>query len=483
MKQERRRTRSLALWLQNFYTVVMNFPAIARLSFYLFIAATSAIAAQAPDKVVVLKAARLFDGKSKALVQNGVVIVQANKIVDAGSNLPAPPNAQVVDLGDATLSPGFMDGHTHLTLDFSGNYNERRLKEVGLNVAEQAIAATNYARATVEAGFTTVRDLGSRFVGSKEFVDGALRKSLNKGMIVGPRMLVATSGIGATGGHFDPTSGFRDMLFGREPDSSDGIADGPDAIRKAVRFEVKNGADVIKGAVSGGVLSLADEVDTPQLTPAEMAALVDESHRLRKKVAVHCHCDQVAKEAIEAGVDSIEHGSFMKPETLTLMKNKGTYLTPTLMATEWIMSKIDNYPPALQAKAKAAAAARSDMFRNAVKMGIKISFGTDAAVFPHGQNAKEFKLMVDLGMTPIDALKCATVSDAELLGIAQEVGTLEKGKLADVIAMPSDPTSDITATERVSFVMKEGKIVRSGPPIVQAAAESTENPHIAFPVD
>ena len=444
-----------------------------------FAFAICAITTQATDKVVVLKAARLFDGKSKSLVQNGVVIVQGAKIVDAGSNLPAPADAQVIDLGDTTLSPGFMDGHTHLTLDFSGNYNERRLRELDLNVSEQAIIATRYARATVEAGFTTVRDLGSRFVGSKEFVDVALRNSINKGVIVGPRMLVATFGIGATGGHFDPTSGFRDMLFGREPGFSEGIADGPDAIRQAVRFEVKNGADVIKAAVSGGVLSLADEVDTPQLTPAEMAALVDETHRLRKKVAVHCHGDQAAKEAIEAGVDSIEHGSFMKPETLTLMKNKGTYLTPTLMATEWIMGKIDNYPPALQAKAKAAGAARSDMFRNAVKMGVKISFGTDAAVFPHGQNAKEFKLMVDLGMQPIDALKAATGNAADLFGIAQKTGTLDKGKLADVIVMPGDPTADITATERVSFVMKEGKIIRNGPPSSQPVAVSAdENPEI-----
>ena len=444
-----------------------------------FAFAICAITTQATDKVVVLKAARLFDGKSKSLVQNGVVIVQGAKIVDAGSNLPAPADAQVIDLGDTTLSPGFMDGHTHLTLDFSGNYNERRLRELDLNVSEQAIIATRYARATVEAGFTTVRDLGSRFVGSKEFVDVALRNSINKGVIVGPRMLVATFGIGATGGHFDPTSGFRDMLFGREPGFSEGIADGPDAIRQAVRFEVKNGADVIKAAVSGGVLSLADEVDTPQLTPAEMAALVDETHRLRKKVAVHCHGDQAAKEAIEAGVDSIEHGSFMKPETLTLMKNKGTYLTPTLMATEWIMGKIDNYPPALQAKAKAAGAARSDMFRNAVKMGVKISFGTDAAVFPHGQNAKEFKLMVDLGMQPIDALKAATGNAADLFGIAQKTGTLEKGKLADVIVMPGDPTADITTTERVSFVMKEGKIIRNGPPSSQPVAVSAdENPEI-----
>ncbi len=446
----------------------------SRLSFTILVLISCAISIHAADKVIVLKAARLFDGKSKTLAQNGVVIVQGNKIVDAGSNLPAPTDAQVIDLGDATLSPGFMDGHTHLTLDFSGNYNERRLKEVDLNVSEQAILATRYARATVEAGFTTVRDLGSRFVGSKEFVDVALRNSINKGVIVGPRMLVATYGIGATGGHFDPTSGFRDMLFGHEPDFSQGIADGPDAIRKAVRFEVKNGADVIKAAVSGGVLSLADEVDTPQLTPAEMAALVDESHRLRKKVAVHCHGDQAAKEAIEAGVDSIEHGSFMKPDTLTLMKNKGTYLTPTLMATEWITSKIDNYPPALQAKAKAAAAARSDMFRNAVKMSIKVSFGTDAAVFPHGQNAKEFKLMVDLGMQPIDALKTATGNAADLFGIAQKAGTLEKGKFADVIAMPRDPTADITATERVSFVMKEGKIIRNGPPSAPPVAVSPD---------
>ena len=441
------------------------------------------VAAQAADQIIVLKAERMFDGKSKTLVQNGVVIVDGNAIVDVGSNLPAPSGAQVIDLGDATLAPGFMDAHTHLTLDYSGDYNVRRLHELDLNVSEQAIRATIFARATVEAGFTTVRDLGSRFVGSREFVDVALRNSINKGVIVGPRMLVATKGIGATGGHFDPTSGFRDFLFGREPDYSDGIADGPEEIRKAVRFEVKNGADVIKGAVSGGVLSLADEVDTPQLTPAEMAALVDESHRLRKKVAVHCHGDQAAREAIEAGVDSIEHGSFMKPETLTRMKNKGTFLTPTLMATEWIMSKLDNYPPALQAKAKAAGAARSDMFRNAVKLGVKISFGTDAAVFPHGQNAKEFKLMVDLGMTPIDALKSATANDAELLGIAQKVGTLEKGKLADIIAMPGDPASDITATERVFFVMKEGKIVRNGPPIVSTDAKPKEPSDVVAPVD
>ncbi|MEY2519663.1 MAG: hypothetical protein QOF24_1422 [Verrucomicrobiota bacterium] len=421
---------------------------------------SSAVCAHAADEINVLKAARLFDGKAKALVPNGVVIVQGDKIVDAGSSLPIPQGARVIDLGDATLSPGFMDAHTHLTFDFTGNFNERRLKLLDTNVSELAFLTIPNARATIEAGFTTVRDLGSRFEGSHDFVDVALRNAIARGVFVGPRMLVATYGIGATGGHFDGTAGFRDFLFGHEPDYSEGIADGPDAIRKAVRFQVKNGADVIKAAVSGGVLSLTDEVDTPQFTAPEMAALVDETHRLRKKIAVHCHGDQAAKEAIEAGVDSIEHGSFLKPETLQLMKSKGTYLVPTLMASEWIMSKIDAYPPALQAKARAATAARSEMFRNAVKFGVKIGLGTDAAVFPHGQNAKEFKLMVDLGLPPIEALRAATSADADLLGISQKVGTLEKGKLADIVAIPGDPTTDITATERVSFVMKEGKIVK-----------------------
>jgi imidazolonepropionase-like amidohydrolase len=434
---------------------------LCRFLFAVCILAISAHAADPGGNMMVLKAARMFDGKGKTLVTNAIVIIQGDKITDAGSNLAIPQGAQVIDLGDATLSPGFMDAHTHLTADFAGNYNDRRLKEIDLNVSEQAITATTFARVTVEAGFTTVRDLGSRFVGSKEFVDVALRNSINHGVVPGPRMLVATYGIGATGGHFDATAGFRDMLFGHEPDYSEGIADGPDAIRKAVRFEIKNGADVIKAAVSGGVLSLTDEVDTPQFTPAEIAALVDETHRLRKKIAVHCHGDQAAKDAIEAGVDSIEHGSFLKPETLQLMKTKGTYLVPTLMATEWVLSKLSSYPAVLHEKGKAAGAARTEMFRNAVKMGVKIGFGTDAAVYPHGMNAKEFKLMVDLGMPPIEALRSATAVDAELLGVSAKVGTLEKGKLADIVAMPGDPTTDITVTERVSFVMKDGKIVKN----------------------
>ncbi len=418
--------------------------------------AVAAAAQEKPGSVIALKATRLFDGKSNALVQNGVVVVQDGKIIDAGADVAIPEGARVIDLGDATLSPGFIDAHTHLTSDFSRPYNERRLGELETEVPLAAYEAIPFAERTLKAGFTTVRDLGS-----KAFLDVALRDAIAKGLVLGPRVLAATKGIGATGGHFDDSNGYRDRLFGPEPDYTDGIADGPEAIRKAVRYEIKNGADVIKAAVSGGVLSMKDEVDVPQFTPEEIAMLVNETHRLRKKVAVHCHGDAAAKDAINAGVDSIEHGSFLKKDTLALMKAKGTYLVPTLEATEYIMGKIGAYPAQIQEKAKAAAAARSEMFRNAVQLGVKIAFGTDAGVFPHGENAKEFALMTGLGMQPIDALRSATSVAADLLGIGATTGTLEKGKIADIIALPGDPTSDITATERVFFVMKQGAIVKN----------------------
>ncbi len=446
-----------------------------------FLIALTTTALAQTNTTIALKAARMFDGKAKALVTNAVVIIQGDKIVDAGSGIAIPQGAQVIDLGEATLSPGFIDAHTHLTDDFT-DFNKRRIQELQLNVSELALNSVPRARATLDAGFTTVRDVGSRATNSHDCMDVALRNAINRGIVPGPRMLVATHGIGATGGHFDPMSGFRDFLFGREPDWTDGIADGPDEIRKAVRQEVKNGADVIKAAVSGGVLSMADEVDTPQFTPPEIAALIDESHRLRKKVAVHCHGDQAGHDAIMAGVDSIEHGSFLKPETLTLMKSKGTFLTPTLMASEYIMGKISAYPPVLQAKAKAAYDARSEMFRNAVRIGVKISFGTDSGVFPHGQNAKEFKLMADLGLAPIECLRAATANAADLLGRAAQIGTLEKGKLADIIAIAGDPTQDITTTERVSFVMKDGKIFRNGgapTPVASASSRTAEQPTAA----
>jgi imidazolonepropionase-like amidohydrolase len=403
--------------------------------------------------VTALKAARLFDGKSDALIQHGVVLVQGQKILAAGEKLDIPDEANVIDLGDATLSPGFIDAHTHLTGEYNDDWNRAFVNRFRREVAEHAIGATVNARALIEAGFTTVRDLGS-----SDLIDVGLRNSIARSLVPGPRMLVAVHSIGSRGGHAD-VSGIRHDLL-KEEGPAEGIAHGPADLREAVRYQVKHGADVIKFCASGGVLSLADEVDTPQLTPQEMAALVDEAHRLRKKVAAHCHGDKAAREAIMAGVDSIEHGSFLTEETLSLMKEKGTYLVPTLLAGEWTGGRADKFPPEIAAKARAALEARSVMFRAAVRLGVKIGFGTDSAVSPHGVNALEFALMTRLGMPAIGALKAATSADAELLGIAAKVGTLEAGKLADVIAMPGDPTADITATQRVNFVMKEGKIFK-----------------------
>jgi imidazolonepropionase-like amidohydrolase len=403
--------------------------------------------------VTALKAARMFDGKSDALVEHGVVLVQGQKILAAGPSLSVPEGAKVIDLGDATLAPGFIDAHTHLTGEYNEDWNRAFVNRFRREVAEHAIGAVVNARALIDAGFTTVRDLGS-----SDLIDVGLRNSIARGLVPGPRMLVAVHAIGSRGGHAD-VSGIRHDLL-KEDGPAQGIARGPDDVREAVRYQVKYGADVIKFCASGGVLSLADEVDTPQLTPQEMAALVDEAHRLRKKVAAHCHGDKAAREAIMAGVDSIEHGSFLSEETLSLMKEKGTYLVPTLLAGEWTGGRADKFPPEIAAKAKAALAARSTMFRAAVRLGVKIGFGTDSAVAPHGVNAIEFSLMTSLGMPAIEALKAATSVDAELLGIAAKVGSLEAGKLADVIAMPHDPTVDITETRRVLFVMKEGKILK-----------------------
>jgi imidazolonepropionase-like amidohydrolase len=383
-----------------------------------------------------------------------VVLVQGTKIVAVGTDLSLPPGAEVIDLGDATLSPGFIDAHTHLTGESTDDWKQGFVDQFRRELAEKAIESTVHARKVLEAGFTTVRD-----VGSEDLLDVGLRNAIARGLVPGPRMLVSVHGLGARGGHADET-GLRHDLLVRELGPAEGIAHGPAGFREAVRYQVKYGADVIKFCASGGVLSLADEVDTPQLTPEEMNALVDEAHRLRKKAAAHCHGDRAAREAILAGVDSIEHGSFLGEETLALMKARGTFLVPTLLAADWIGGKLEKYPPEIAAKARAALAARSEMFRTAVRLEVRIGFGTDSAVSPHGINAREFVLMTGLGMSPVDALKSATSVDAELLGIAAKVGTLEPGKIADVIAMPGDPTADITATERVFFVMKEGKTMK-----------------------
>jgi imidazolonepropionase-like amidohydrolase len=416
---------------------------------------SSLLAQDSKPAVTVLRAARLFDGKADELVKDGVVIVEGTTISAVGSGLKVPDGAKVIDLGDATLAPGFIDAHTHLSGEMSDDWNRDFVDRVRRQVPEQAYYAASYAKKTVEAGFTTVRD-----VGSGDLIDVSLRNAIARGLVPGPRMLVAVHGIGARGGHADRNGTRRGLL----PDEgvAEGIADGPERLREAVRYQVKFGADVIKFCASGGVLSLADEVDTPQLTLDEMKALIDEAHRLRKKVAAHCHGEQAARDAIEAGVDSIEHGSFLSPETLSTMRQKGVYLVPTLLAGEWTGGKAEKFPPEIAAKARAALAARSTMFRNALRAGVKIAFGTDSGVSPHGLNAKEFALMTGLGMKPVQALKAATSVDAELLGIATKVGTLEKGKLADVVGIPGDPTEDISTTERVVFVMKEGRVVKGG---------------------
>ena len=417
-------------------------------------AAASAETPPAPE-VVVLKAARIFDGKGETAARDGVVIVEGGKIRAAGSGLAVPAGARVIDLGDATLLPGFIDAHTHLSGESSDNWYQEQVNGLRRGVPETAIRATEHAYRTLQAGFTTVRD-----VGSSDYVDVALRNTINAGVVPGPRMLVAVYALGARGGHCDLT-GFPYMLFGKEAGIAEGVASGAAGFRDAVRMQIKYGADVIKTCATGGVLSLADDVDTAQLTQEEMDAIVEEAHRLRRKTAAHAHGAEGAKVAIRAGIDSIEHGSFLDDEAVRMMKERGTYLVPTLMAGEYITRPERQYPPEIGAKAKAARAARSAAFQRAVKAGVKVAFGTDSGVSPHGRNAEEFALLVDHGLSPAAALRTATSVGAGLLGLDGRLGTLEAGKEADVIAVPGDPLADIRATERVLFVMRGGKVYRN----------------------
>jgi imidazolonepropionase-like amidohydrolase len=412
----------------------------------------------APGKTIVLKAARMFDGKSNSLTTPGLVVITDNKITAVGSGASVPAGAQIIDLGDATLLPGFIDAHTHLTMMHSDDWKQRELDQLEKSIAEQELDASVNARVTLLAGFTTVRD-----VGSHDQMDVGMRNAIRNGKIPGPRMLVSVHAIGSTGGHCDDTAGFRQGLF-PETGPSEGVINGADQARQAVRLAHKYGADIIKTCASGGVLSPTDDVDTPQLTQEELNALVDEAHALRLKVATHCHGAEAGKRAILAGVDSIEHGTFLNDEDLDMMKQRGTYYVPTLMAVQGLDEQIKKglyLPPLIQMKAQMAIDHIRKTFQNAINKGVNIGLGTDAAVYPHGRNAEEFHQMTDLGMKPIDALKAGTSSDAKLLGIADRTGSLEASKLADVVAVPGDPTQNIRATEHVLFVMKEGIIYKN----------------------
>jgi imidazolonepropionase-like amidohydrolase len=410
-------------------------------------------------KTYVLKAARLFDGKSNALLTPGVVVVTDGKIVAAGTSAAIPAGAEVIDLGDATLLPGFIDAHTHLTMMYSEDYKQERLDPLEKTIAERALDASVNARVTLLAGVTTVRD-----VGSSDYLDVGLRNAIRNGKVPGPRMLVTVHALSATGGHCDFSQGFREGLFGHESGPLEGVVNGADQARYAVRLDHKYGADMIKVCATGGVLSPTDDVDTPQLTQEELNAIVDEAHALRRKTAAHAHGAEGAKRAIRAGIDSIEHGTFLDDEALDMMKQRGTFLVPTLMAAQGLQERIDKgiyMPPAILAKAKTAIASIRQTFQRALAKGVKIGLGTDAAVYPHGRNLEEFHQMTDLGMKPIDALKAGTSMDAELLGLADKIGTLEAGKIADVVAVPGDPVQNIRQTEHVFFVMKEGVIYKN----------------------
>jgi imidazolonepropionase-like amidohydrolase len=413
-------------------------------------------AAPAVAKPVVLRAARMFDGKSDAVVSPGFVVVDGNRITAVGAKgAPVPAaGAEVYDLGDVTLLPGLMDAHTHLSGEASNDWNRDELDQFKKEIAERAVESTEHARRTLMAGFTSVRDLGS-----DHFIDVGLRNAIDGGKVPGPRMLVAGNAIGARGGHCDDGAGYRQGLL-RDSDFTNGVADGPDQIRSAVRYTIMHGASVVKVCASGGVLSLTDNVDSAQLTQAELDALVDEAHSLGRKAAAHAHGAEAAKRALRAGIDSIEHGTFLDDEGLDLMKRKNAWLvfTPTLCLEERM--KKNGAPPLVVQKATAAKAREDAMFKRALQKGVNLAFGSDAAVCPHGSQQLQFAKLVSLGMKPLAAVRAATSGDARLFGVDSKVGTLETGKLADIIAVAGDPARDIHAMEHVVFVMKDGVVYK-----------------------
>jgi imidazolonepropionase-like amidohydrolase len=407
-------------------------------------------APSAPPRIVAVRAGRLIDGRGGAPVANAVILIEGDRITAVGTDLPIPAGAEIVDLSAKTVLPGLIDCHTHITQQ-SGDYYEDLFRRSPIDLA---VVAHVYARRTLEAGFTTIRD-----VGSSEFIDVALRNAIDRGEVVGPRMQVATLAVGSTGGHND-LSGFSPYLHF---DHFKGIADGPEEIRKLVRFEVKNGADLIKVMATAGVLSEEASVGAPQYSQEEMNAVVSEASMWGKKVAAHAHGTEGIKRAARAGVASIEHGGLIDEEGVRLLKEKGIYLVPDIYTDEYILAEAGNLglPPKMIEKEKELRKHQLANWKRAIAAGVKLAFGTDAGVYPHGQNARQFHSLLDLGLTPAQVIQMATANAADLLGWSDRVGSVAPGRYADLIAVDGDPLRDVTELERVRFVMKGGVVVKS----------------------
>jgi imidazolonepropionase-like amidohydrolase len=406
--------------------------------------------AQKSSTTVAIHAAHVLDVKTGKLLSDQTLIIEDGKIVSLGasSSAKAPAGATVIDLPNATVLPGLIDAHTHLTMDPTFGY-----EELGISVPRETLTGAKNARLTLQAGFTTVRN-----VGASGYSDVALRDAINAGDVPGPRMLVSGPALGITGGHAD-----ENLLPFSFHAKSESICDSPWACRAQVRENIKYGSDLIKIMASGGVLSKGDDPQASQFTLEEMKAIVDEAHRLGRKVAAHAHGAQAILWASQAGVDSIEHGSYIDDAAIAEMKKNGTYLVPTLYLADWFMEHAaeNHVPDFYLAKAKAVMPAARKNIAHAFASGVKVAFGTDAAVYPHGLNAHEFAVMVKLGLTPLQSIQASTINAADLLGWSGKVGTLDPGAWGDVIAVDGDPIQDVTTLEHVKFVMKGGEVVKN----------------------